>query len=105
VQLGKDENVRWGISAEVKVDFAYYCRSMDNSNEDFWLQISTDNGSNFTTVEEWNESDEFVNDQFYTDSVTITGYTLTDQTQIRFRCDASGGADDVYIDDVTISAK
>ena len=90
---------------EVKVDFAYYARSMDNSNEDFWLQISTDGGNTYTTVEEWNRDDEFVNNQFYTDSVTITGYALTDQTRIRFRCDASGGADDVYIDTVVISAR
>ena len=91
--------------SEVKVDFAYICISMDSSDEDFWLQISTDGGSNFTTVEEWNLNDEFVNDQFYTDSVTINGYTLTDQTQIRFRCDASGNKDDVYIDTVTISGQ
>jgi hypothetical protein len=90
--------------AEIKVDFWYRCQSMDNSNEDFWLQISTNGGSNFTTVEEWNEGDEFVNGQFYPDSVIITGYTLTDQTQIRFRCDASGGNDDVYIDEVVVSA-
>jgi len=25
-------------------------RSMDNANEDFWLQISTDGGSSFATV-------------------------------------------------------
>ena len=87
------------------MDFAYICVSMDNAAEDFWLQISTDGGSSFTTVEEWNLNDEFVNDHFYTDSVTITGHTLTDQTQIRFRCDASGNKDDVYIDTATVSAE
>jgi len=91
--------------AEVKVDFAYLAVSMDSSNEDFWLQISTDGGNTYTTVEEWNRDDEFVNDQFYTDSVTITGYPLTDQTRIRFRCDASGDLDDVYIDAVVITAR
>ena len=89
---------------QVKVDFWYYCYSMDNSNEDFWLQISTDGGSNWTTVEEWNLGDEFVNEQFYPDSVIITGFTLTNNTQLRFRCDASGNADDVYIDEVMVSA-
>jgi len=90
--------------AEVKVDFWYICISMDNSAEDFWLQISTNGGSSFDTVEEWNEGDEFVNGTFYPDSVTITGYTLNNTTQLRFRCDASGGADDVYIDEVLVSA-
>jgi fibronectin type 3 domain-containing protein len=91
--------------SEVKVDFWYYPRSMDNSNEDFWLQISTDGGSNFTTVEEWNTGDEFVNGNFYPDSVTITGYALTSNTQLRFRCDASGNNDYIYIDEVIVSAK
>ncbi|MGJ8652531.1 MAG: carbohydrate-binding protein [Opitutaceae bacterium] len=91
--------------SELKVEFSYICVSMDNSNEDFWLQISTDGGVNFTTVEEWNEGDEFVNDVRYNDSVTILGYSLNDQTQLRFRCDASGNSDWVYIDDVVISAK
>ncbi|MHC4783783.1 MAG: carbohydrate-binding protein, partial [Planctomycetota bacterium] len=89
---------------EIKVDFAYYCNSMDNSNEDFWLQISTNGGGTYNTVQAWVRSIDFENDQFYTESVTITGYTLTDQTRIRFRCDASGDNDDVYIDVVDISA-
>jgi len=97
-------NLDLSAYSEIKVDFAYMCVSMDNSDEDFWLQISTNGGANFTTVEEWNEGDEFENLNFYSDSVTITGYTLTNQTQIRFRCDASGGADDVYLDEILISA-
>jgi hypothetical protein len=75
------------------------------SGEDFWLQISTDGGSNFTTVEEWDEGDEFIDDNTYSDSVTITGYTLTSNTQIRFRCDASGNSDYIYIDEVVVSAQ
>jgi len=30
---------------------------------------------------------------------------LTDQTQLRFRCDASGNSDYIYIDEVVISAQ
>ena len=97
-------NLDLSAYTEVKVDFWYYPVSFDNANEDFWLQISTNGGSSFTTVEEWNLNDEFVNDNFYFDSVTITGYTLTSNTQLRFRCDASGGGDDVYIDEVVVSA-
>lgn len=87
---------------ELTINFSYYCRSMDNSNEDFWLQISTDGGANFTTVEEWNQSDEFVNDQRYNDQVVIPG-PFTATTQLRFRADASGNSDWVYIDDVVIN--
>ncbi|MDO5981847.1 sulfatase-like hydrolase/transferase [Flavivirga spongiicola] len=96
------DNLDLSIYEEITVDFGYYCRSMDNSNEDFWLQISTDGGGNFTTVEEWNRDDEFVNDQFYTDQVIISG-PFTSTTQLRFRADASGNSDWVYIDDVVIS--
>ena len=97
-------NLTLAAYAKVKVDFWYYPNSFDNAAEDFWLQISTDGGSNFTTVEEWNVTDEFVNGNFYPDSVIITGVTLTNNTQLRFRCDASGTADDVYIDQVVVSA-
>ncbi len=87
---------------ELTIDFAYYCRSMDNSSEDFWLQISTNGGSSYTTVEEWNRDDEFVNDEFKTDQVVISGpFTLN--TRLRFRADASGNSDWVYIDDVVIN--
>ncbi|MDY8138912.1 sulfatase-like hydrolase/transferase [Aquimarina sp. 2201CG5-10] len=90
------------IYEELTVDFSYYCRSMDNVNEDFWLQISTDGGANFNTTEEWNLNDEFVNDQRYNDQVIIAG-PFTTTTQLRFRADASGNQDWVYIDDVVIN--
>ena len=90
--------------SEVKVDFWYKAVSMDNSNEDFWLQISTNGGGNYTTVQSWAESTDFQNGTFYDESVTITGYSLTDQTRIRFRCDASNNGDDVYIDEIRVSA-
>ena len=99
------DNLDFSGYSEIKVDFWYYPRSMDNSNEDFWLQISTNGGTSFDTVEEWNRDDEFVNGSFYSDSVTISGYTLTSQTRLRFRVDASGNKDYVYIDEVVVSAR
>ncbi len=88
---------------EVKVDFWYKAVGMD-SNEDFWLQISTNGGGDYTTVQSWAEGTDFQNDTFYEESVTITGYSLTDQTRIRFRCDASNNGDDVYIDEIRVLA-
>ena len=95
------DNLDLTVYQEIEVSFTYYAVSMDNANEDFWLQLSTDGGSNFTTVEEWNEGDEFVNNVRYFETVSISG-PFTTNTQLRFRCDASGNADDVYIDDVEI---
>ena len=96
------DNLNLTIYDEITIDFSYYPKSMDNSNEDFWLQISTDGGTNFTTIEEWNLNDEFVNDQRYYDQVVISG-PFTSNTQFRFRCDASGNSDWVHIDEVDIT--
>ena len=96
------DNLDLSSYEEVTVDFGYYPRSMDNSNEDFWLQVSTNGGSSYTTVEEWNRGDEFENNNFYTDAVVIPG-PFTATTRFRFRADASGNSDWVYIDEVVIS--
>ena len=87
---------------EITVDFHYYARSMDNANEDFWLQVSTNGGGSYTTVEEWNRGDEFNNNESHTDAVVIPG-PFTTNTTIRFRCDASGNSDWVYLDDINIT--
>ncbi len=85
----------------INVAFTYYPRSMDNANEDFWLQVSTNGGASYTTVEEWNKDDEFVNNVREFDDVTIDG-PFTSNTRLRFRCDASGNVDFIYLDDIVI---
>ena len=88
----------------VEVSFTYITSSMDNSNEDFWLEVSTDGGSTYRQAEEWNLGDEFVNDQRYFEKVLINDFTFTSNTRLRFICDASANGDLVYIDDVEIRA-
>ncbi len=92
--------------SEIIVEFDFQVFSFENT-EDFWLQISTDGGASFTTVKAYVNDVDFVdNGTVYNDeTVTISGFTLTDQTRIRFRCDASGNRDDVYLDDISISAQ
>ncbi|MCB9295391.1 MAG: hypothetical protein H6559_20045 [Lewinellaceae bacterium] len=63
--------------------------------------VSTNGGSSYTTVEEWNLGDEFQNEVRYFESVVITG-TFSSNTRLRFRCDASSNTDYVYIDDIEI---
>ncbi|MEM6644458.1 MAG: S8 family serine peptidase [Bacteroidota bacterium] len=96
------DNLDLSSFEEISVSFSYLARSMDNANEDFWLQVSTDGGASYATVEEWNRDDEFVNNVRESDVVTITG-TFSATTRLRFRCDASGNSDWVYIDDVVIT--
>ncbi|WP_163930927.1 BNR-4 repeat-containing protein [Paraferrimonas sp. SM1919] len=90
--------------SEVKIDFAYYAKSMDNSNEDFFLEFY--DGSSWQRIGTWAYSIDFDNDQFFSESVTISGadYHLPNNLRIRFICDASGNSDDVFIDDIIISA-
>jgi len=85
------------------VDFTYVAVSMDNNNEDFWLQVSTNGGASYVTVEEWNLNDEFVNGVREFANVTING-PFSSNTRLRFRCDASGNSDWVYIDDIVIES-
>ncbi|MDC0304050.1 T9SS type A sorting domain-containing protein, partial [Flavobacteriales bacterium] len=96
------DNLNLLAFGEVTINFSYYPRSMDNSNEGFWLQVSTNGGSTFTTIEEWNRDDEFANNQRYNETVVHDG-VFSSNTQFRFRCDASGNSDWIYIDDVEIT--
>ena len=87
---------------ELTVDFTYITNSFDSSNEDFWLQVSTNGGSTYTTVEEWNLNDEFQNNIREFDAVVIPG-PFTANTRLRFRADATANGDQVYFDDIEIS--
>lgn len=96
------DNLSLASMQEVTVSFSYLPRSMDNQNEDFWFQVSTDGGNTYYTIVEWNLGDEFVNNVRYYDSFTMVG-NFTNSTRFRFRCDASSNYDWVYIDEVVIT--
>jgi len=87
---------------QINISFSYITNSMDNTNEDFWLQLSTDGGATYNTISEWNLNDEFENNVRQNEQVEING-PFSNNSKLRFRCDASGNADWVYIDDVIIS--
>ncbi len=95
------DNLNLSSFEELTVDFHYYPVGME-TGEDFWLQVSTDGGSSYTTIETWARGTDFNNNTSYNESVTITG-TFTSNTRIRFRVDASVNNDRVYFDDVVIS--
>ncbi len=86
---------------EVTIDFSYLGRSME-AGEDFWLQASTDGGGSYQTLSTWTVGTDFSNNVRETESVTITG-TFTSTVRFRFRCDASGNSDWIYIDDVVMT--
>lgn len=87
--------------ADLTVDFIFRGVGME-TGEDFWLQISTNGGSTYTTVATYTFNASLLNNTYYSSSVPITG-PFTSTTRLRFRCDASDDTDEVYLDDITIS--
>ncbi|MDO8365643.1 MAG: zinc-dependent metalloprotease, partial [Saprospiraceae bacterium] len=94
-------NQNWTSYDELTVDFSYYAISFENG-EDFWVQISTNGGSSYTTVGDFNAGTQFSNGVHTAGQVVIAG-PFTTNTRLRFRADASADDDRVYIDDVVIT--
>ena len=87
--------------AEVNVSFSFLPESFE-TGEDFFLEASTNGGSSFSTIERWIVGTDFSNDSRENASVTIGSSNLSNNTVLRIRCDASGNADLLYIDDLEI---
>lgn len=88
--------------SQVVVDFYFYVYSMENG-EDFWLQFY--NGSSYVTVASWVRGIDVDNNTFYNATITLTPaqYNFAVNSGFRFRNDASGNNDHIYIDQVTIT--
>ncbi len=84
----------------VNIQFSYYPRGMENG-EDFFLELSTDGGITYSLIREWNAGQEFFNDSWYSESVTVEG-PFGDNCRWRFRCDASSNSDRIYLDNITL---
>ncbi|MFZ2630807.1 MAG: hypothetical protein WA017_06095 [Desulfosalsimonadaceae bacterium] len=90
---------------EIKIEFWFYAVSMDSAAEDFRVQYY--NGTAWQTVATYAKGTHFNNNQFYFKTVTLlkSQYTFPSNMKIRFMCDASTDGDDVYIDEIKVSAK
>jgi gliding motility-associated-like protein len=85
----------------LELSFSFITNNFDNT-EEFVLEVSTNGGSSWTQVEEWNHNDEFVNNVRVDDTVEYTG-AMTANMAFRFVCNASGNDDQVFIDDIVIT--
>lgn len=85
---------------ELTVDFTFLALSME-PGEDFWLQVSTNGGSSYTTVAVWASGVDFENNVRSFENVVIDG-PFSANTRLRFRCDASVNNDRIFLDDVNI---
>ncbi|MCK4886462.1 MAG: hypothetical protein KAS96_03680, partial [Planctomycetes bacterium] len=89
---------------QIKVEFSYYGVGM-NTGHDFWVEYY--DGNDWNTVATYVCGTDFNNGSFYTDTVTIDSgtYDFPIDMKIRFQCSAGNNLDDVYIDDITVSAE
>ncbi|MHC4759815.1 MAG: hypothetical protein ACYS9H_00495, partial [Planctomycetota bacterium] len=92
---------------QIEVKFWFYTIGF-SGGEDFWVQYSSDGGSNWTTVAggDFNAGTQFNNNTAYPNTTVIINegsYTFSNNMKIRFQCDASSNQDYVYIDEVVIS--
>jgi len=85
----------------LQFSFTFLTDDFNNSDEDFFLELSTDGGVNYIVVDSWAEEIDFYNGVRYFEDILING-PFTSQTTFRFRCDASGNNDKLYIDDILI---
>lgn len=97
-------NVHTPGYTEIKIEFWFKAVSME-SGEDFWVQYY--NGSSWQTIASYVAGTDFSNNTFYNKTVTINeaSYTFPTSMKIRFMCDASDKNDDVYIDEIRVSAR
>lgn len=94
-------NINFSAYNELTVTFSYYAVGFE-TGEDFWVQISKNGGSSYTTVLDLNRGTQFNNGVRMSGQVVIPG-PFTSTTRLRFRADASADDDIVYIDNVVIT--
>jgi PKD repeat protein len=84
----------------MEVEFYFKAVGME-TNEDFWVQYF--DGSVWRTIAAYAAGVSFSNNLFYVATVPISrsSYNFPTNARLRFLCDASGDADDVYIDSIT----
>lgn len=87
-------------TSEISISFKYHAYSMEK-NEDFLLEISTDGGQHFDIIENWVSGLDFENQEYHSERLNIE-YDFTDDTVLRFRCDASSNNDHIYLDQIEI---
>lgn len=95
------QNIDLESAASLILNFNFITTGFSKLNEEFWLQISTDGGLSFNTVEDWTYEQDFTNDNRVFETLEIAG-PFSNQTQLRFRSNASGNSDKVYLDDIEI---
>ncbi len=100
IYLSRDHDITSFM--RVKVNFWFYVSSLDSSQEDFLLEYSPDGGLTWFLVKAWIPGYDIENDRMYHEEIILNSgeWQFTDSARIRFRLDASGNGDRVFIDDI-----
>ncbi|VGO23171.1 CBM96 family carbohydrate-binding protein [Pontiella sulfatireligans] len=90
---------------QIKVEFWFMPISMDSGGPDGFL-VQYYDGSEWQTVREYVTEIDFTNSVFQFEEVIIDefDYNFHADMKIRFMCDANGGGDDVYFDEIRVTA-
>jgi hypothetical protein len=92
--------------SQIKVEFSFYANSME-PGENFFVEFW--NGSTWQIIANYISDTNFRNNVFHSirNSLIIDSgtYNFSTAAKFRFRCDASDDNDDIYIDEIRISAK
>ncbi|MGK0315905.1 MAG: hypothetical protein ACI86M_002137 [Saprospiraceae bacterium] len=86
----------------VELTFYFFPNSMEYG-EDFWLRYY--DGNSWQTVATFTSGVSFQNNSFYVATVPILSsqYNMVSNAKFRFQCDASGNADRIYVDAVSVT--
>lgn len=89
----------------VHIQIEFYFISIGlSSYEDFWVQYF--DGISWKTIASFAQGVQFNNNTFYISTVNIyeSSYNFPTNMKLRFMCDASGNNDDIYIDNLKVTA-
>jgi len=86
---------------DAEIQFYFYPESME-VGEKLLLEVSTDGGNSFVVAKTYSSGSDFTNGSWYNPTAKFTSFSLTNNTVIRLRCDASSTTDKIYLDDISI---
>jgi len=87
----------------LKISFDFYSYSME-TGEDFWVQFY--DGNSWKTIASFISGQDFYNNDSFSKTILIssTDYNFSVNSKLRIQCDASSNYDQIYIDNVLVSA-
>jgi hypothetical protein len=104
------DNLNFTTYSSIDISFDFRTEGFNNSNEDFFIEISNNGGASYSTIANYALTTNFNNNTNYniaTNFGLITAsngipVSFNSTMRIRIRCDASGNGDNLFIDNIII---